>query len=362
MTMRVHRTDALQYSAGSGRDVPGDACRVDRVGPTPPQAVRPRRAALAALGAVAAAAALPGGARAQAGWPSRPIRFIVPFPAGGGADLGARVIAGHMATAFGGQVIVENRAGADGAVAALEIVKAPSDGHALYFGTASSMSYVPSLKKSPPYDPVADFTPISGLCIFTFYFAVHPSIPVSTMAEFVAYAKANPGKIAYASANSTSILATAQVAVSNKLDMTHVPYKGEAQAVVDLVGGRVQAMFATPAILPQLLKEKFRLLAVLLPQRTRAYPEVPTMIEAGQPLVKIAPWGALFGPAKLPGTLVERISRDFNVIMRRPDVVEQYEKLGLAPIPSTPPVAAQLVKDQLAAFTQALKDAGIAQE
>jgi tripartite-type tricarboxylate transporter receptor subunit TctC len=321
-----------------------------------------RRRVLAAGGAITLGTALPSASRAQAGWPARPIRFIVPFPAGGGADLGARVIANHMATSFGGQVLVENRAGADGAVAALEVVKAPADGHALYFGTASSMSYVPSIKKQPPYDPVADFTPISGLCIFTFYLAVAPTVPVATLAEFVAYVKANPGKLAYASGNSTGILSMAQLVSQNKLDMTHVPYKGEGQAVIDLVGGRVQAMFVTPAILPQLQKEKFKLLGVLLPQRTRAFPDVPTMAEAGQSLVNISPWGGLFGPARMSRDLVERISRDFNVVMRRPDVVEQYEKLGLQPIPSTPEVLATLVKDQLRVFSQSMRDAGIQQE
>jgi tripartite-type tricarboxylate transporter receptor subunit TctC len=258
--------------------------------------------------------------------------------------------------------VVENRAGADGAVAALEVIKGPADGHVLYFGTASSMSYVPSIKKQPPYDPIADFTPISGLCIFTFYLAVAPTVPANTLAEFVAHVRANPGKLAYASGNSTGILSMAQLVAQNRLDMTHVPYKGEAQAVIDLVGGRVQAMFATPAILPQLQKEKFKLLAVLLPQRTRAFPDVPTMAEAGQPLVNISPWGGLFAPAKLPRELVDRISRDFNVVMRRPDVVEQYEKLGLQPIPSAPEVLATLVRDQLAVFSQSLRDAGIQQE
>jgi tripartite-type tricarboxylate transporter receptor subunit TctC len=322
----------------------------------------PRRRALAAGGALALGAALPGAARAQSDWPSRPVRLVVPFPAGGAADLGARAVAAQLATLFGKPVPVENRAGADGAVAALEIVKSPADGHSLYFGTATSMSYTPSIRKNPPYDPVADFTPISNVCVFTFYFAVAPNVPATTLAEFVAHVKANPGKLAYATGNSTGILATAQLVTSNKLEMTHVPYKGEAQAVVDLVGGRVQAMFATPAVLPQLLERKFRLLAVLLPQRTRAFPDVPTMTEAGQPLVNISPWGGLFAPAKLPRELVDRISRDFNVVMRRPDVVEQFDKLGLLPLPSTPDELAGIVRDQLGVFARAMRDAGIQQE
>jgi tripartite-type tricarboxylate transporter receptor subunit TctC len=323
-----------------------------------------RRRILSAGGALAIGSQFHAIARAQAPaeWPSKPVRLIVPFPAGGGADLGARTIAVHLGNAFGKPVVVENRAGADGAVAALEVVKAPADGHTLFFGTATSMSYVPSLKRVPPYDPIADFTPISTLCIFTFYLMVSPSLKVRNMAEFVAHVKANPGKVAYATGNSTGILAMGQLINNNKLDMTAVPYKGEAQAVIDLVGGRVPVMFATPAIMPQLLKEKFVPVAVLLPKRTSTMPDVPTMTEAGQPLVNIMPWGGLLGPAKMNADLVERISRDFGVVMRRADVAEQYEKLGLFPLPSSPLVLADQIKDQLSVWTKTMRSLGIALE
>jgi len=321
-----------------------------------------RRRVIGAAGALALGAALPGAARAQSDWPNRPVRLIVPFPAGGGADLGARAVSVHLGAAFGKPVVVENRAGADGAVAALEARKSAPDGHALYFGTATSMTYVPNLKKDPPYDPVADFTPISAFCIFTFYLAVAPTVPGRTLAEVVAHVKANPGKLAYATGNSTGILAMGQLVKQNGLDMTHVPYKGEALASVDLMGGRVQMMFATPAVLPQLLEKKFRLVAVLLPRRTASFPDVPTMAEAGQPLVNISPWGGLFGPAKMPADLVERISRDFNVVMRRPDVIEQYEKLGLFPTPSTPQVMADTLRQQLAIWGRTMREVGIERE
>jgi tripartite-type tricarboxylate transporter receptor subunit TctC len=321
-----------------------------------------RRQALAAAGALALGSALPSIGRAQADWPTKPVRLVVPFPAGGGADLGARVVAVHLASAFGKPVVVENRAGADGAVAALEVIKSAPDGHTLYFGTATSMSYTPSLKKNPPYDPVTDFTPISTFCIFTFYLMVAPSVPARTLAELVSYARANPGKLTYATGNSTSILAMAQLIQNNKLEMTHVPYKGEAQAALDLIGGRIPIMFATPAILPQLLKEKFTPVAVLLPKRTNTMPDVPTMAEAGQPLVNIMPWGGLFGPAKMPRELVDRVSRDFGTVMRRADVGEQYEKLGLFPTPSSPQAMADLVKDQLAAWSRTMRAAGIEKE
>lgn len=331
---------------------------------TPFTASRPthpltRRHLLTASAALTLGSSLPLRAQSVPDWPSKPVRLVVPFPAGGAADLGARIVAVHLGNAFGKPVVVDNRAGADGAVAALEVAKAPADGHTLFFATATSMSYVPSLKRNPPYDPTTDFTPLSTFCIFTFYLMVSPSLKVRNMAEFLAYAKANPGKLTYATGNSTGILAMGQLVHSNKLDMTHVPYKGEAQAVIDLVGGRVPVMFATPAIVPQLLKEKFVPIAVLLPKRTGAMPEVPTMVEAGQPLVNIMPWGGLLGPAKMNADLVERISRDFGGVMRRADVGEQYEKLGLFPQPSSPLVLADQIRDQLAVWGKTMRARGM---
>ncbi len=314
-----------------------------------------RRRILTAGAAGVLSVAAPSIVRAQSDWPSKPVRMVVPFPAGGGADLGARTVATHLGAVFGKPVVVENRAGADGAVAALEVQKSAPDGHTIYFGTATSMTYVPNLKRNPPYDPIADFTPISGFCIFTFYLMVAPTIPARTAAEFVAHVKANPGKLSYATGNSTGILAFGQLLQSNGLDMVHVPYKGEAQASIDLIGGRIQAMFATPAIMPQLLKADFKPVAVLLPTRTKTMPEVPTMVEAGLPLVNILPWGGLFGPAKLPRDLTERISRDFGGVMRRQDVIEQYEKLGLFPSPSSPQAMADLLKEQLAVWGRTMR-------
>jgi tripartite-type tricarboxylate transporter receptor subunit TctC len=315
-----------------------------------------------ALGSVAFGSLLPKGALAQTEWPSKPVRLVVPFPAGGGADLGARTLAVQLGNLFGKSVVVENRAGGDGTVAALEVLKSAPDGHTLFFGTASSMSYVPSLRRNPPYDPVADFTPISSICVFTFYLMVSPSLGVRNMAELLGYAKSNPGKLAYATGNSTGILAMGQLIHANKLDLTHVPYKGEAQAVIDLVGGRVPLMWATPAVMPQLLKEKFVPVAVLMPKRTVGLPEVPTIAETGQTLVSILPWGGMFGPAKMPSDLVERISRDLGTVLRRADIGEQYDKLGLLPLPSSPQSLGEQVKEQLGVFGKTIRALGIAQE
>jgi len=179
--------------------------------------------------------------------------------------MGARVIAAHMGNAFGKPVLVENRAGADGALAALEVLKAPPDGHTLYFGTATSMSYVPSLKKIPPYDPVADFTPISNLCIFTFYLAVAPSLPVNTLAELVTYAKANPGKLSYATGNSTGIVAMASLIEANKLDKRLCRLVGQAIADFDMIGAGDRVMVCLSGG-----KDSYGMLDILLKLRERA--------------------------------------------------------------------------------------------
>lgn len=301
-------------------------------------------------------------ALAQAAWPQRPVRIVVPFPAGGGADVAARAIANEWSQLLGKPVVVENKAGGDGIVASLEAMKGAPDGHTLYFATASGLSYVPAQKKSPPYDPLADFTPISRATIFTFFLMASPSLGVKTLPEFIAHVKANPGKVSYASGNSTSILATGQLALANKLDMTHVPYKGEGQALLDLVGGRIPVMFATPAIMPQLQKENFVPLAVLLPVRSALHPNVPTLAEAGQGLVNITPWSGVLGPAKMSPDLAAKISASFADVMKKPAVVEQLNKLGQEIVVSSPDAMAKFMRDQLAIFKQAIKDQGIPQE
>lgn len=312
----------------------------------------------AGVGAGLASAVFSGSAIAQEAWPSKPIRLVVPFPAGGGADVAARVLSAHLANAVGKPVVVENRAGADGAIAAQEVIRSAPDGHTFYFGTASSMSFVPAVRRNPPYDPIADFTPLTDFCTFTFFWAVHESIPARNLEEFVRYAKANPGKISYGTGNSTGIVATAQLMQTAGLDMTHVPYKGEAQAALDLGTGRIQAMFATPAITNTLTKDgKVKLLAVLLPKRSPLQPDVPTMAEAGQPLVDIKPWGAFFGPPKLPEAIVNRLSQELNIIIRRPDMRETMDKNALAIHGSTPAELAQFVKQQAASWGKTIREA-----
>ncbi len=264
----------------------------------------------------------------------------------------------HLSNALGKPVVVENRGGADGAIAGLEVAKAAPDGNTIFLATASPLSYVPSIRINPPYDPIADFTPISNFGTFTFFLTVHESVPVKTLPQLIEYIRANPDKLSYGTGNTTSILAMAQMLEQTRTSMVHVPYKGEAQALLDFSVGRIQVMWATPAILQTGLKEgKLRALAVLLPKRSSLLPEVPTISEAGLPLVNLSPWGGFVGPAKLPANIVERLSKELTTILSRPDLREQMDKYALVLGGSTPEVLGAIIKEQLLAWGRTIKEA-----
>src|SRR5882672_11610417 len=213
---------------------------------------------------------------AMAQYPNRPIRLIVPFPPGGAAELGARIFAQPLGQQLGQPMIIETRPGAEGMIASEAVKAAAPDGYTLYYGTATGLSYAPAAKKIPPYDPVNDFTPVSLVGIFGFFIFSHASVPANTIGELIAYVRANPGKLNYGTGNATSILATAQFAVQNKIDIVHIPYKGDGPLSIDLIGGRVQMAIATPGTLaPQVKDGKLRALATLLPNRNALLPDAP---------------------------------------------------------------------------------------
>lgn len=250
---------------------------------------------------VAIAAALACSSALAQQYPNKPIRLIVPFPPGGAAELGARIFTQPLSQQLGQPVVIETRPGGEGIIASDAARKAEPNGYTLYYGTATGMSYAPAAKKVPPYDPVKDFTPISLVGIFGFFVFSHPSMPVKTIQDLVGYARAHPGKIFYGTGNATSILATAQFAALNKLDVVHVPYKGDGPLSLDIIAGRVNFTLATPGTLaPQVKDGKLRVLATLLPTRNPLLPDAPTMTEAGLHAVSITPWGGLFGPPGCP--------------------------------------------------------------
>jgi tripartite-type tricarboxylate transporter receptor subunit TctC len=301
------------------------------------------------LVAAVVAALFAGPALAQ--YPNKPVRLIVPFPPGGAAELGARIFTQPLGQLLGQPVVIETRPGAEGIIASEAVRKSAPDGYTLYYGTATGMSFAPAAKKVPPYDPVKDFTPISLVGFFGFFVFSHASLPVYTLGDLVGYARANPGKLNYGTGNATAILANGLFAAQHKLDMVHVPYRGDGPLSLDLIAGRVNVAFATPAALaPQVKEGKLRALATMLPNRNALLPMAPTMAEAGFANVPITPWGGLFGPANLPREVVERVGRDIAVVLAKPEVKEAFGKLAFEPRASTPQELTAFVAEQLEAY------------
>jgi len=297
---------------------------------------------------------------AQAQYPNKPIRIVLQFPAGGLADTVIRALANPLSQSLGQPIVVDNRPGADGAIAGETVKNSPPDGYTLFFATNSALSAVPVMRKNPPYDPVNDFTPISFVGRFPFFVYAHPSVPAKSLQELITHIRANPGKLNYGSGNTTSILATAQLASLAKIDMLHVPYKCDAPLMVDLVAGRLHFSIASTAPGANLAKDgKLKVLATLLARRSHLFPDAPTMAESGFPQYSLVPWGAMVGPAGLPREIVQRINRDTNTAVANGQVKETLDKFGYELQGSTPEELGKFIRDQFAAWRQGVRDAGI---
>ncbi len=319
-----------------------------------------RQCLLVAAGAVWLHVALVAGPVQAQSYPNRSIRLIVPFPAGGAADIAARIVTQALSEALGQSMIIDNRGGADGAIAGDAVRTAAPDGYTLLFGTTTGMNAAPILRKQPPYDPVNAFSPISLIGRFGFFLFVHESLPAKTVADFVAYVRANPGKVNYATGNGTSVLATAQLAQAEKLDMQHVPYKGDAPATADLIAGRVQVMIGTPgSAMPQVQEGRLRVLATLLARRSPLAPDAPTAAEIGLVGLTITPWAGLFGPAKLPTEVVDRLATAMKIVSGRKTVRESLDKIAFELESSTPEELTAVLKDQLAVWQRTVREVGI---
>ncbi len=300
---------------------------------------------------------------AAAQYPNKPIRIIVPFPAGSATDTVGRILGQSVSAAIGQAVVIENKVGADGAIAGAEVAKAAPDGYTLLLATNSPIAVVPALRKSPPYDPITDFTPITDVGRYTFFLFVNAEVPVKTFGELIDYAKANPGKLAYATGNTTGIVSFAQMNALADIQMLQIPYKGEPAAITDLIGGRVQLMWATPTTgLAHVKDGKLRALVTSRKQRSPILPDVPTIAEAGLPKFSILSWAALYGPAKMPRDLTERINKEFAAAMNRPDVIAQMNKQAFALTPSTPEELAAFTREQIDDYRRVLRAAGVQAE
>ena len=300
--------------------------------------------------------------QAWAQYPSKPIRVLVPFGAGSSTDIVMRILAQPLSVSLGQPVVVENKPGADGAIAASEVVKAPADGHTILLGTNSPMSAGPHLRKVP-YDAITDFTPISLVGNYTFFVVVHPSVPARTLQELITYAKANPGKLNYATGNTSAIVMTAMLASQAGMQFVHVPYKSEPPAITDLLSGNIHLMISSYAtVAPHMREGRLRPLVTTLPNRTSLMPDVPSIVEAGFPKFSVSPWAGMFGPARMPKEVTERLNRELNALVKRADVRESLLKQAFDPKGSTVEEFNAYVRDQYGIWGKAIRDAGIQPE
>ena len=296
-------------------------------------------------------------------YPNKPIHLVVPFPAGGSADLVARIMAKPLGDKLGQPVVIDNKPGADGAIAAEAVAAAAPDGYTLFMATYGAMSAVPSLHKAMHYDPVKDFTPISTAGKFSMFLFAHPSVPAQTLNEFIAYEHTHTGEVNYGTGNVASIVMAAEMESQAKLHMTQVPYKGEVPAMTDFVAGRIQLMFATPAnALPFVKEGKLKVFATLSDRRSPLLPETPTWHEAGMRDLPIVPWAGVFGPAKLPKDMARRLSQAIQEVLLREDVNTEFAKLGFEPFGSSPDKLDAYAKKQHKAWHTAIQSAGLQAE
>lgn len=295
----------------------------------------------------------------------KPIRLVVPFSAGGPTDVLARVLAPKLSSALKRTVIVDNRVGATGAIGATYVAKAAPDGDTLLLGTSSIMAASPNLSASLPYDPVNDFVPISLVATIENILVVHPSVPAKSVKELIAYAKANPKKLSYASSGigSTYHLGAELFSSQAGIEWTHVPYKGAAPAMQDVLAGHVQVMFdnASSAII-NMKAGKVRALGVASLKRYPSLPDLPTIAEEGLPGYETTIWLALFAPTKTPADVVQRLNREVQDAVNSTEYKDRLQTLDMQPRVSTPQELAGFLKADLAKWAKVVKDAGIKPE
>ena len=321
-----------------------------------------RRGALGAL-AIALATGM-GAVRAAAptgAFPDRPVHLLVGLPPGGGADAVARVFAEGLARGLGQQVLVENRAGSAGLIAADAVAKSTADGYTLLFGTVSSQAIFPSLYRKLPYDTVRDFAPISMIASYPLVLVVSPSLPCRSMAEFIAYAKARPGQLSYASAGygSPLHLSMEMLKTAAGIDLLHVPYKGGVQAVADLLGGEVQVIFdALPTQLANIRSGRVRALAVTSSTRSAQLADVPTMAEAGIAGMELGGWFAVFAPAAVPADTLRLLHAAAARVVDDPGTRERLALMGAQAASSTPQQLAEFQQAEIAKWRKAVHASG----
>ena len=301
---------------------------------------------------------------AQVAYPDKPVRLVLPFPPGGPTDLVARVLAQKMGEQMGQAVLVENKPGANGNIAADMVAKAPADGYTVLYNT-SSIALSATLYKKLNYDVRTDFAPIALTAVIPLVLAVHPSLPVSNVQEFLNYVKANPGKLTYGSAGNGNIthLGAYLLLHSRGLQATHAPYKGSAPALTDLVGGQTQFMTDTiNSALPFIRDNRLRALAVTSLKRTSVLPEAPTLNETVMPKFEVGAWQGMLVPAKTPAEIVKRLNAEVMKALNSPDVKTKLAVQGAEPLGSTPEEYGQYIQSEITRWGQVVKLTGASLE
>lgn len=283
--------------------------------------------------AATSAAAVPSWAEPSSNiWPSKTIVILVPFPAGGSADLSARLLAEHLKTVFGQPVVVENKPGAGGNLAAAEAARAQGDGHTLFIGTNGTQTINQSLYRHLSYDPAVDFAAICMMWSAPHLVVVHPAIPARSLDSFIAYARARPGALSYGSSGigSSTHLFGEMFKARTGIDMVHVPYRGQAQALEDLIGGRIAAMFPiAPDVIASTRADQVRALALASNSASEMLPDVPRMPQLGYPDLIASAWVALYAPAPTPASIIERLRAQLDALLGSSAFVERMKQVGI---------------------------------
>jgi tripartite-type tricarboxylate transporter receptor subunit TctC len=305
-------------------------------------------------------AASPAGA--QAAYPARLITLVVPFPPGGATDLLARMVGERLKSSLRSTVVVENRPGAASTIGAAYVAKAPPDGYTLLMATSTTLAISKALYKKLPYDPVADFTPITLVAAVPFSLVVNPSLPVNSLREFIAYAKARPGELSYGSAGNGSPhhLGAEMLKTAAGLNIRHVTYRGSAPAIQDVIGGHIPMMVVDlqPA-LPHIRDGKLRVLGVTTANRVAAAPDIPTLAESGLPGYELVAWQGVVAPAGVPRPIVEQLGREIAALVAAPETRTKLVEIALEPLPgSTPDSFAAFVKSEVKRWAPIVKASG----
>ncbi len=294
-------------------------------------------------------------------WPAKPMRIVVPFPPGGGTDIGTRILGQKLQEAWGQAVVIENKPGAAGIVGTELTAKSAPDGYTFMMGNIGTHAINISLYKQLSYDPVKDFAPVSMVADLPLLLLVHPSVPVKSVQELIALAKSQPGKLNFSSSGPGGSMHVAAELFKSMagVDMVHIPYKGGAPAVADLISGQVPLSFATVLETIQFVKAgKVRALAVTNNRRSAALPDLPTISEAGLPGYQSISWLALFAPAGTPKDIVNKLSAETVRILKLPDVRERLLAQGAEPIGSTPEQLASILAADIAKYARVIRESG----